>query len=121
LSRRELSLSPFLARVVQLLFVGQPREQPDRSEMKRQMQSFRTHRRSEEAAMFRRIILAIAFVAVLGTVGLAMPNTAEAWRYYYNDVPQYYYGVPSTPYGHATANGYTYPGAPYYQRSGPPY
>lgn len=30
--------------------------------------------------MFRRIMLAITFVAALGAAGLATPNTADAWR-----------------------------------------
>jgi hypothetical protein len=43
--------------------------------------------------MFRRIMLAITFVAALGAAGLATPNTAEARRWdrggYYSG---YYYG-----------------------------
>jgi hypothetical protein len=65
--------------------------------------------------MFRRILWMAVFVTACGVAGLAIPSTAEAWRGYG------YYPVPITPYGYATAYGYAYPGAPYYQPGGPPY
>jgi hypothetical protein len=64
--------------------------------------------------MFRRILLMMAVAGVFVLAGVAMPNKAEGWR-------GYGYYVPPTPYGYATAYGYAYPGAPYYQGYGPPY
>ncbi len=42
--------------------------------------------------MFRRIMLAITFVAALGAAGLATPNTADAWRGNRGYYSGYYYG-----------------------------
>jgi hypothetical protein len=74
--------------------------------------------------MFRRIMLAITFVAALGAVGLATPNTADAWRWdrsYYGSYygPQVYYrGGYARPYRTYYPGGYAprYYAPRYYSR-----
>jgi len=69
------------------------------------------------SATLRRLILAVAIFAAIGSAQLATPKAAHAWwsdgygAYGYG-YPTWYYPPPVTAY---------YPGAPYYQGFGPPY
>ena len=65
--------------------------------------------------MERVVFWMIGCAVVVSVVMLATPNVAEAWRGYY------YYDVPLTPYGYATAYGSAYLGVPFYPGVGPPY
>jgi hypothetical protein len=56
----------------------------------------------EESTMFRRVALAVVFLATLGITELA-----SFGQYYYDPTPP--------------RRGYAYPGAPYYPGYGPPY
>jgi hypothetical protein len=69
--------------------------------------------------MFRRILLAITFIAALGAAGLATPNTADAWRWgrgYYAGYGGYYYG-PRVYGGYVVPYRTYYPGGYVVRRS----
>jgi hypothetical protein len=67
--------------------------------------------------MFKRILLALTFVAVLGAAGLGMSQSANAWwgrGYYYRPyvvAPYYYGGAPYRTYYYGPRY---YPGTYYY-------
>jgi hypothetical protein len=65
--------------------------------------------------MFRRILLAITFIAALGAASLATPNTADAWRWYRPYYSGYYYG-PRVYGGYAGPYRTYYPGGAYVRR-----
>lgn len=60
--------------------------------------------------MFRRVVLAMTFIAALGLGGLAMTNTADAWRWgrVYYPYSTYYYGRPVVSYGRGPYYGVPY-------------
>jgi hypothetical protein len=45
--------------------------------------------------MFKRILLALTFIATLAVTGLSVPSSANAWWYGYSrPYASYYYGTP---------------------------
>lgn len=76
--------------------------------------------------MFRRIMLALTFIAALCTVGVGFTNTAEAWRSWSYGRPYgaYYYGPRAAYYGPRVVVPYRTYYAPRYYSSyyyGPDY
>jgi hypothetical protein len=76
-----------------------------------------------EAEMFKRTMLALAFVATLGVVGVGMTSQAEAWGRWRRPWVAGYYGPPAYYYGRAAYHTYYAPQyyGPYYYRMGGPY
>jgi hypothetical protein len=63
-----------------------------------------------EAAMLRRILWALTFVATLSAVGVAMPERAEAWGRWRRPFVARYYGPPAYFYDGYTPYRTYYPG-----------
>jgi hypothetical protein len=59
--------------------------------------------RIEEVFMFKRIMLALTFIAAFSTVGVGLSNQAQAWRggYYYGRPYGAYYAPRAVYYGPA--------------------
>ena len=57
--------------------------------------------------MFKRMALTLAFLATFATVGLSVPSSAQAWRYWGGGpYRSYYYGPPRAYYGTYYARPY---------------
>jgi hypothetical protein len=70
--------------------------------------------------MFKRIMLALTFVATLSMVGVVVPQTAEAWGRWRRPWVARYYGPPAYYRGYVPYRTY-YTGPRYYRMGGPYY
>lgn len=65
--------------------------------------------------MLRRFLLGFTFLAAFTTLGVGVPDTAEAWRRWGRPTVSYYYGPPRS-YYYGTYTPYrTYYGSSYYR------